>query len=64
MCTSITVIRRCGLLAWRTNITGLNIIAHVVITMETLSLFRELEGISKRTAFLEDGLTKYDVSAG
>ena len=46
------------------NLAGLNIVAHVVITMETLLLFRELERISKRTAFLKDGLAKYDVSAG
>ena len=39
------------------------IIAHVVVTMESLSLFRELKGISKRTVFLKDGLVKYDVSA-
>ena len=63
MCTSITVTRRCGPLSQRTNIAGLYIVAHVVVTMETLSLFRELKGISKRTAFLKDGLAKYDVSA-
>ena len=48
----------------RTNIAGSNIVAHVDVTMETLSLFRELKGISKRTVFLNDGLAKYDVSAG
>ena len=31
--------------------------------METLSLFQELQGISKRTEFLKDGLVKYDISA-
>ena len=52
MCTSITVARR-------TNIAGSHIVAHAVVTMETLSFFRELMGISKRTAFLKDGLAKY-----
>ena len=61
MCTSITVTRRCVLLSWQTNIAGSKIIAHADITMETLSLF---QGISKRTAFLKDGLAKYDVRAG
>ena len=64
MCTSITVTRRCVPLSRRTNIAGSNIVAHTDVTMETLSLFRELKGISKRTAFLKDGLAKYDVSAG
>ena len=64
MCTSITVTRRCGPLSRRTDIAGSNIVVHEVVTMETLSLFRELKGISKRTAFLKDGLAKYDVSAG
>ena len=64
MCTSIIVTIQCGLLSRRTNLAGSNIIAHAVVTMETLSLFRELEGIFKRTAFLKDGLAKYDVSAG
>ena len=63
MCTSITVTRRCGPLSRRTNIAGSNIVAHAVVTMETLSLFRELKGISKMTVFLKDGLAKYDVSA-
>ena len=60
MCTSITVTRRCGTLSRRTNVAGSNIVA----LAETLSLFWELKGISKRTAFLKDGLAKYDVSAG
>ena len=60
MCTSITVTRQCGPLSRRMNINGLNIIAHMVATMETLSHFWELKGISKRTAFLKDGLAKYD----
>ena len=64
MCTSITVTRQYGPLSRRTNIAGSNIVAHEVVTMETLSHFQELEGISKRTAFLKDGLVKYDVSAG
>ena len=64
MCTSITVTRRCGPLSHRTNIAGSNIVAHAVVTMETLSHFRELKGISERTAFLKDGLAKYDGSAG
>ena len=64
MCTSITVTRRCGLLSQRKNIAGSNIVVHVVVTMEILSLFEKLKGISKRTAFLKDGLAKYDVSAG
>ena len=51
-------------LSRRTNIAGSNIVACLVVTMETLSLFRELKGISKRTVFLKDGLVKYDVSAG
>ena len=63
MCTSITVTRQYRLLSWRTNIAGSNIIAHAVVTMETLLLFRELKVISKKTAFLKDGLVKYDVSA-
>ena len=63
MCTSITVTRRSGPLSQQTNIVGSNIVAHAIITMETLSHFRELKGISKRTAFLKDGLAKYDVSA-
>ena len=63
MCTSTTVTRLCGLLSLRTNIAGSSIVAHAVVTIETLSLFRELKGISKRSAFLKDGLTKYDVSA-
>ena len=46
------------------SIVGSNIVAHAGINMETLSLFRELKGISKRTAFLKDGLVKYDVTAG
>ena len=64
MCTSITVIRHCGPLLRRTNIAGLNIVAHSFVTMDTLSLFLELNVISKRSAFLKDGLAKYDVSAG
>ena len=67
MCTSITVTRRCDPLSRRTNIAGSNIVAHADVsryTVETLSLFREFKGISKRTAFLNDGLAKYDVSAG
>ena len=60
MCTCITVARRCVPLSWRTNIAGSNIVVHAVFTMETLSLFRELKGISKRTMFLKDGLAKYD----
>ena len=63
MCTSVTVTIRCGLLSRRTNIAGSNIVVHVTVTTETLSLFREFKGISKRTAFLKDGLVKYDVSA-
>ena len=63
MCISITVTRRCGPLSQQTNIAGSNIVAHPVVIMETLSLFRELEVISKRTMFLKDGLAKYDVSA-
>ena len=63
MCTSITVARRFGPLSRRTNIAGSNTVAHAVVTMETLSLFRELKGISKRTAFLKDRLAKYDVNA-
>ena len=63
MRTGITVTKRCGLLSRRTNIAGSNIVAHVVVAME-MSLFRELKGISKRTAFLKDGLAKYDVNAG
>ena len=63
MCTSITVTRRCGPLSRRMNIAGLNIVAHAVKTIETLSHFQEPKGISKRTAFLKDGLAKYDVSA-
>ena len=63
MCTSITVTRLCVLLSWRTNIAGSNIVAHADVTMETLSLFWELKGIFLRTAFLNDGLAKYDVSA-
>ena len=63
MCTSITVTRRYGPLSRRTYIPGLNIVAHVIVTMETLLLFRELKGISKRTVLLKDGLEKYDVSA-
>ena len=63
MCTSITVARRCGPLSRRMNIAGSNIVAHAVVTMATLSHFRELKGISKRTAFLKDGLAQYDVSA-
>ena len=62
MCTSITVTRQCGELSRRTNIACLNI-AYVVVTMETLSLFWELKGISKRTAFLKDVLAKYVVKA-
>ena len=64
MCTSITVTRRCVPLSWRTNIAGSNIVAHVDVTTETLSIFQELKGISKRTAYLKAGLAKYDVSAG
>ena len=64
MCTSFIVTRRYGPLSLRTNIAGSNIVAHAVVTMETLSLFRELKGISKMTALLKDGLAKYDVSAG
>ena len=60
----ITVTRRCGPLSRRTNIAGSNFVVHAVVTMETLSLFRQLKGISKRTAFLKDGLAKYDFSAG
>ena len=63
MCTSITVTRRCGPLSRRTNTAGSKIVAHAVVTIETLSLFQELKGISKRTAFSKDGLAKYDVSA-
>ena len=63
MCTSITV-TRCGLLSQQTDIAGSNIVAHAIVTMETLLLFRELKGISKRAAFLKDGLVIYDVSAG
>ena len=63
MCTSITVTRQCGPLSQRTNIAGSNIVAHMVVTMETLLLFRETNVISKRTAFLKDGLAKNDVSA-
>ena len=44
----------------RTNKAGLKISAHVVITMETLSVRR----ISKRNVFLKDGLAKYNVGAG
>ena len=40
------------------------IVAHAAVTMETLPHFGELTGISKRTAFLKDGLAKYDVSVG
>ena len=64
MCTSITVTRRRVPLSRQTNIAGSNIAAHADVTMETLSLSQELKGISKRTAFLKDGLAKYDVSAG
>ena len=64
MCTSITVTKRCGPLSQRTNIAGLNIVAHAVVTMEILSLFQELKGISKRAAFLNDGLAKYDIMPG
>ena len=66
MCTSISVSNQTMWSAFTANeyIAGSNIIVHVVVTMETLSLFRELKGISKRTAFLKDGLAKYDVSAG
>ena len=64
MCTSFTVTRRCGPLSRRMNIPGSNIVAHAVVTMETLLLFRELKGISKRTTFLKDGLAKYNVSVG
>ena len=63
MCTSITVTRQCGSLSRQMNIAGSNIVVHAVVTMEILSLFRELKGISKRTAFLKDGFAKYDVSA-
>ena len=63
MC-SITVTRQCGPLSWWTNIVGSNILAHVVVTKETLYIFWELKGISKRTAFLKEGLAKYDVSSG
>ena len=64
MCTSITVTSYISSpLSRRTNIAGSHIIAHV--TMETLSLFfRELKMISKKTAFLKDGLAKYDFSVG
>ena len=62
MYTSITVTRRCGPLSRRINIAGSNIAVHAVVTTETLSFFRELKGISQRTAFLKDGLAKYDVS--
>ena len=64
MCTSITVTRRCGPLSRRTNISGSNIVAHAVVTMETVSLFRELKGISKRTAFFKGGQAKYNVTFG
>ena len=64
MYTCITVTRRCGSLSRRTNIAGSNIVVHTDVTIETLLLFRELKGISKRTGFLKDGLVKYDVSAG
>ena len=63
MGTSITLTRRCVPLARRTNIAGLNIFAHVDFTMKKLPLFGELKGISKSTAFLKDGLAKYDFSA-
>ena len=62
--TSITTTRRFGPLSRRTTIAGSNIVAHVVVTIETLSLFRDLKGISKRNAFLKYGLAKYDVNAG
>ena len=52
MCTSITVTRRCGPHSQQMNIVGSNIVAHAVVTIKTLSLFQELKGISKRTAFL------------
>ena len=42
MCTSITITRRCGPLPRRTNIAGSNIVAHAVVTMETLSLFLDV----------------------
>ena len=58
MCTSITVTRQCGPLSRQTNIAGSNIVAHAVITMETLSLFREFKGISKRTAFFNGWISE------
>ena len=65
MCTSITVLNQ---KMWSTftvtNIAGSNIVTHAVVIMETLSLFQQLKGISERTAFLKDGLVKYDFSAG
>ena len=45
-------------------VAGSNIVAHAIVTMETLLLSRELKGISKRAAFLKDGLVIYDVRVG
>ena len=59
MCTGITVNRRYVPLSRRTNITGSNIVALVVVTMETSSAFLRNQGDSQK-----DGLAKYDVSAG
>ena len=64
MCTGITVTRRYVPLSWRTNIAISNIVAHAVVTMDTLSAFLRNQGDFQKDCFLKDGLVKYDVSAG
>ena len=62
MCTGITVTRRYVALSQRTNTAGSNIVALVVVTMETSSAF--LRNHFQKDCFLKDGLAKNYVSAG
>ena len=64
MSAGITVTRRIVPGSQRTNEGGSKIGAHAVITMETSLAFLRSQGDFQKNCFFNDGLAKYDVSAG
>ena len=62
MCTGIIITRHVPC-SWRMNIAGSKLDTHTVVTMETSSVFLSQRDFQK-DCFLQDGLAKYDVSAG
>ena len=58
MCTGITVTRR------YVPLSGMNIVALMVATMEASSASLRNQGDFQKDCFLKDRLAKYDVSVG